>query len=368
MTAVHYALRWRRIMSALLLLTLFGVPLAAPQGHLSADDGQAKGLVVQPLTSPAANQDVATPAIDDGTIADLQALRVKVIRLDFWTAPFGSCIEDECRTPSGQHIFDVYDPIVNKVEAAGIRIIGLLGPGFVQGDFMENAVELGGSNGDNSAVHHFAAEAKQVAAHYPQIQQWEIWNEPNAERTYLYPSVYAQLTNLVTQYIKSANPDAVTIGGGLFTHGYGSHPSDGDDAVGYLRDVYRFAGTANWHRTPWDFLGVHIYVCSTPSWCPRPIDVRIATRAILNALYANDHHFRLSVTEFGAEAGGSDENSDFQVMAIEAISTVFAQWGSRVDAACVYKYQDTNGDKSFGLLGPDGHHRLAFDTYASLSF
>jgi len=367
----------RRIVHALLVVGIaagcLAAPQALPQVHargLAASlraSGQVKGLVVQPLTSSDAGQQSVTPAITDATIADLVRLGVKTVRLDFWTNPFGACVEGSCRTPAGQHLFDVYDPLVSKLEGAGLHIIGLLGPGFVRGDFTENAIERGGSTGDNAAVHHYAAEAGLVAAHYQSIKLWELWNEPNTQTYWLYASVYAQLAHLATQYIQSVNPGAQTIGGGLFTHGSGAHPSEGDAAVGYLKQVYSFASVAHWSRTPWDFLGVHIYVCAGPGDCPRPIDVRIATRAILNALYPVGHRFRMDITEFGTEAGGHDETSAYQASTIAAMATVFAQFGSRIDAACVYKYQDSSGDKSFGLIGADGHHRPSFDTYAGLS-
>ncbi len=370
------------------------------QARAADDDaGSRKGIMFTPLDANGAL------TIGPGTVSAMRATGAGWIRVDFQTDKAGGL------TPK---FYAAYDALIGWLTSQGFTILGLLGNGFAQADSLDARTgkpyagspedcqrdryceaaynlhnsEFDGGNGDNPTIHAFAAQARTLAAHYPQIKYWELWNEPNRfdeaktsakgghcnqdahtgyncyGGTWIYPSNYAQLSHLVTQYIQVSIPDAVTISGGLFGQS-NSDISNQSYGITYLQDVYAYSDQARWRGSPWKYVGIHPYVCAGSAACPKPVDVRIRMRDYLRRMYDADHRFDMFVTEFGWEA--SAVGPDRQAQDIQAAYTVFKEWRKHVRMAAVFRWIDVGDNKTFGLLDKDNQQRPAYSMFTSIS-
>jgi hypothetical protein len=83
-----------------------------------------------------------------------------------------------------------------------------------------------------------------VAARYPQVLDWEIWNEPNTAyfwRPMPDPSRYAELLKQSYAAVKAANPNATVALGGM-SPGTGSGQVNTMSAASFLESVYQNGG------------------------------------------------------------------------------------------------------------------------------
>lgn len=150
-----------------------------------------------------------------------------------WTTPTSTC-------PSAYapNALSIYDTIVANALSDNLTILGLLSneswPGSQTDWTANNAENALGGNGDNAYINTFATSAAELlAGHFAgKINQWEVWNEPNAWTanpspgvftggSFIYPSNFAWLLKLSDADIKQANPLALVVSGGLF----GTDPS-----------------------------------------------------------------------------------------------------------------------------------------------
>ena len=147
----------------------------------------------------------------------------------------------------GNWQFAVYDDLAKRATDAGIPLLGVLA-------YAMKRVSVAAANlqGDPWALSfcppddlgQFATFAGMVAARYPQVQYWEVWNEPNS--TYSWrpspdPARYVQLLKLSYAAIKAANPEAVVVLGGL-SPGAGNGQVNTTSAVSFLESVYQDGG------------------------------------------------------------------------------------------------------------------------------
>ena len=134
----------------------------------------------------------------------------------------------------GRTALQAYDQVVAAIRSQNLQILAILTaeswPGS-QADWTASNAETAGGSGDNAYVAAFAQQAAAVLAQHfaGQVDDWEVWNEPNAWTTsdgqghfsgssYLYPSNYAWLLQRSYQAIKAAQPGAHVLFGGLFAH------------------------------------------------------------------------------------------------------------------------------------------------------
>jgi len=136
----------------------------------------------------------------------LKELGVSIIRIDFsWT---------QIEKVQGKDELSRLDYIVQECDKNNIEVLGVLGysPAWAGGRWNQPVCDL----------KLFADFSARMAAHYPQIKYWEIWNEPDS-LTYWQPQdnmvTYTALLKLVYPAIKAANPGAVVLVGGLTTDG-----------------------------------------------------------------------------------------------------------------------------------------------------
>ena len=134
-----------------------------------------------------------------------------------------------------------------------------------------NIATMRGVYGENSApiiyyppadFDEFAEYVKQVVARYPQVQYWEIWNEPNlacAWRTSPNPTRYLQLLKKSYAAVKAGNPNAQVVLGGL-SSGIDIGWKDVILPQDFLAALYSGGG-----KGAFDILGIHPYRNAMPN-------------------------------------------------------------------------------------------------------
>ena len=147
----------------------------------------------------------------------------------------------------GNWQFTVYDDLVNRAASARIPLLGVLAYAMKR---VANAA--GSMSGDPWALsfcppdeaEQFAAFAGMVAARYPQVLDWEIWNEPNTAyfwRPTPDPTRYVELLRQSYAAVKAANPNATVALGGL-SPGSGNGQVNTMSAASFLESVYQNGG------------------------------------------------------------------------------------------------------------------------------
>jgi hypothetical protein len=153
----------------------------------------------------------------------------------------------------GQWSFGVHDQIVAKLRARGIEILGLLQhpPTWAQGS---------GPPGITPPLNDsdWQAFISQIATHYRgQVANWEIWNEENLFAFWSpHPDAvrYVQLLKIAFNTIRSADPNATVVLGGLGNNGAFMGWEQPEERY-YLQKIYDNGG-----KDYFDVLNVHIYV------------------------------------------------------------------------------------------------------------
>jgi len=147
----------------------------------------------------------------------------------------------------GNWQFTVYDDLVKRAASAQIPLLGVLAYA------MKRVASAAGSTSGApwalsfcppDEVEQFATFAGMVAARYPQVLDWEIWNEPNTAyfwRPSPDPSAYVELLRRSYAAVKAANPNArVAIGG--MSPGNGNSQVNTMSAASFLESVYQNGG------------------------------------------------------------------------------------------------------------------------------
>jgi hypothetical protein len=159
----------------------------------------------------------------------------------------------------GNWQFAVYDDLVNRATNADIPLLGILAYAMKRvsvaaADMQSDPWGLSFCPPDN--IDQFATFAGMVAARYPEVRYWEIWNEPNT--TFFWrpspdPARYVELLKLSYAAIKAANPKAVVVLGGL-SPGNGNGQVNTTTAASFLQSVYQDGG-----KNYFDAVGFHPY-------------------------------------------------------------------------------------------------------------
>ena len=272
----------------LLLLVLVVLALAVAASPVAAAPPAGKpGPTPTPTPVPApGNQGLQAgqPMGDDGAIYFTDATAGQIaaagagwVRINFrlgnaanWT--------DLAYVSNGQpaSAMSQYDKIIASARSHNLQVIGLLSNEAwhgVQSDWQANSAESAGGNGDNTYIDQFAASAAGVLIpHYAgQIAQWEVWNEPNAQATYIYPSNFAWLLNRVYVAARNSGVTGLTlVSGGLYSSNSQNSQTltTANTGADYLTSTYSQGQQhANWGslRTqygtyPLDAIGQHLYI------------------------------------------------------------------------------------------------------------
>lgn len=283
--------------------------------------------------------------------ADYASMGVTVARTDFWWQ-YVEWFEDT-------YFWDRLDLLVDTAASHGIEIIAELNgrPAWLEDHDMTEAASIEAyADFAAATVEHFAGR----------ITRWEIFNEPNSAG--IAPDAYAAMLIAAHDAIKAVDPDAFVISGGL-----AATPETGNGrwgAVDYLEGIY--AAGAGGH---FDAIGYHPY-----TWPLKPSDPaawngwQIMEDGIRAAMIANgDADLDVWMTEFGAPTSGGGNavsQADQAAILIEAVELASAtDWAGPI---LWYSYQDrgtstSNTEDWFGLVGPDGARKEAYDTFRQIS-
>jgi hypothetical protein len=326
-----------------------------------------------------------------------------------WTGP-------GCR-PDGQTALDLYDPVVDLALSYHLKILGLLTHeswrGGYFGEWNDNNVENGGTDGNNRYVTDFAnIAAYPVAARFKdRIQAWELWTKPNAwtehegtvygGATFIYPSNYAQLLKKTGAAIKAGNPNATFISGGLLGHDAGvkhqglegtyrpdsggptncpsTLPSGGD----YLCAVYDQGRThAGWapERSPFDGVGQHLYIKQSGVVTPADITAYLDDVRTVYITYGGEPATKQThITAFGWTSAPFASTKAYVSPSLQAqnLATAYktlheksVSRGGYVARAYWFRTRDAEHPPSspgytdyFGLTEPNGDPKPAFSAY-----
>ena len=149
----------------------------------------------------------------------------------------------------------------------------------------------------------FATYAGNLARRYPQVQAWEVWNEPNAPflwRPAANVAAYVTLLEKTYRAVKAANPRATVVLGGL-SPGDCASDVDAVRAAEFLNGVYQLSGGAFF-----DAVGYHAYGTGKPSnWLPSAL---LEIRSVMDA-YGNLRK-PVWITEMGYYTKGQDAVSE----------------------------------------------------------
>ena len=172
-----------------------------------------------------------------------------------------------------------YDTIIDNALTNNLKVLGLLSneawntTNPPPADWQENNAEVAGGSGDNTYIQNFETNAARVLIpHFAgKIDHWQVWNEPNAGGTWLYPSNFAWLLRRVYLAARESGIPNLTLvsGGVLSTHSQTSTSlTSANTGADYLRDTYtQGKASAGWETIkstygsyPLDAVGQHLYI------------------------------------------------------------------------------------------------------------
>jgi len=234
-------------------------------------------------------------------------------------------------TPGRLH---AYEQVITMLQQKNVGVIAQVGPAITGGwtfqDWLRNAQETTGGQGDNPAIQGYAQQLRILIEHFSvtpyNVTRWEVWNEPNVspslcspdagascmQEPSLYPSNFADLLGQSYLAIKTdaAIPAVQLISGGIFGHSIGGSYGPGAAGADFIAATYDqgINHSQLWTQIkarlgtyPLDAVGVHFYVDQSQRTTPAVI------RAYLDwfhGAYASlDPGKPIVVTELGWRTG-----------------------------------------------------------------
>jgi len=208
----------------------------------------------------------------------------------------------------------------------------------------------------------FAAYAADLARRYPQIDAWEVWNEPNTSffwRPAVDAAAYAALLKKTYSAIKSENPRAQVILGGL-SPGNSDGRADGISAAEFLSRIYQSGGGKSF-----DAVGYHAYGDGVlADWLG---DALLGIRYVMDA--NGDMTKPVWITEIGCYTYGPGAVSEaWQTEYLLSARTFLARF-PYVERAYWYTLRDANysadPEKNYGLFRANGTPKAAVKAFAT---
>ena len=228
------------------------------------------------------------------------------------------------------------DAAMRALLSRNVQVLGVLGPSVgwatPQANDPENDVSYYPPDPQS-----FANYARAVVQRYRRyVHYWEIWNEPDVNHFWQPtsdPVAYAKLLELTASTIRSIDPDAKILIGGL-------NPFD----TSFLRAV---AAAGAWNS--FDILAIHPYV---DPWTPEDgnlLSVTDGVRAVAGQYGAKP----IWATEVGWSSGPSDRDptgrSDEQTQANYLVRSLLLLWQAGVERSFWYTLKDDPGNP-YGLF------------------
>ncbi|MGD0296313.1 MAG: glycosyl hydrolase [Bryobacteraceae bacterium] len=243
-------------------------------------------------------------------------------------------------------------------QAAGILVDGVpLSMSQEIGQNVEAVINYPPKNPDA-----FAAYAANLAGRYPQIQAWEVWNEPNTSffwRPAVGVEAYTNLLKKTFRAVKAANPNATVILGGL-SPGDQSGTADSVPAADFLNQIYQGGGGAFF-----DAVAYHAYgEGALEDWL---------ADALLGIRYVMDSNGDVSkpvwITEMGCYTNGPGSVSEaWQAEYLSQARSYLARI-PYVERVYWYTLRDastsTDPEANYGLFRADGSPKPAVQAFSA---
>jgi hypothetical protein len=271
---------------------------------------------------------------------------------------------------NGQFNWTLYDRVVPAVKARGMKILGELvfTPDWARGPSCTATDKC--PPGDPAQYQEFA---KAVVARYKgSVSNWEIWNEPNLAGFWATgpdPVAYTQLLKAAYPAIKSVDPNATVVSGGLAPAG--TRDASKYPPLDFLKAMYAAGAQGSF-----DAFGMHPYTYPYTPDDPAPYNNYYQLGTYYDVMVANgDANKQVWATEAGAPTGtyvGSDRRAiseDQQALTAKRIYEIAAQrpWQGPVFWFCFRDYGPDPGDieQNFGILHNDWTPKPAYAAYVT---
>ncbi|MBI1800295.1 MAG: hypothetical protein HYR71_01545 [Chloroflexi bacterium] len=343
-------------------------------------------VVMQPIgnTGPQGLQ-AGQPIGDNGEIFFTDTVASQIasagagwVRINF---RLGAHFPDWTTPVSATTALSLYDSIVTTALNHNLKVLGLLSnESWVGGlsDWQANNAEVAGGNGDNTFIQQFDTYAARVLMpHFAgKITEWEVWNEPNAGPTYVYPSNFAWLLRRAYLAARDNGITATLISGGLFSSNpYGSTLlTSANTGADYLTSTYTQGKlNAGWDGLkstygsyPLDTIGQHIYI---DWWAGLTTAARVEQTAsfVFNAYAAFEGVTttkRINITEMG---WGTDWVSESTQATSLSTAYIKLKQLTYIERTYWFFLQDIPvASLYYGLLREDGSAKPAWSSYQQI--
>jgi len=274
----------------------------------------------------------------------------------------------------------MYDQVIANARNAGLQILGLFSNETVAGgqSAWNNDPD---QDGLNSYVSQYASTAQFLVNRYQNdIQQWELWNEPNAWTnpayasdpqnaggTYILPRVYARLLSETYRALDAAalvGPEGARLmSGGLLAHDIGGSFST---AMDYMQQVYNQSSVWNAmqndfdRRYPWDDFGYHFYISQGSAVSGSQMSNYFNAVRTTQANHGDSAN--IAVTEFGWQTVGTNT----QELQRDNMATAYDFLESRPYVSGTFWYQWTDdGTGGWGIVDGASQPKLSYHEFVA---
>lgn len=343
-------------------------PLAFP----GASAARAAGALELGLDIGAPFNDRRDPLFPQYLHAVLKGSGTKLVRLHFVHGGFG---DDRAL------FFERYDGLIRGFTKRGIRVLGLISNETVPGtpdQWRANSYEAAGGSGANAYLDRLSDTFAFIASSWRDVvNRYEIWNEPNAPATSLYPSNLSDL--LAKCYAKlrwSGVADVTLTSGGIFAHNLEGYTWNGSGAD-YLDRLYdtglNRTGQLAWVRShfgadPIDEVGTNLYVSQGGGMQATDVSgVALYLDTLQKVMRKHRIPASIRVTEAGWKVTPGGLSPEDQASNLVNVASLCRQRPD-VTGLMVYKLMDGPGDATWGLLSsPSYAPRTAFYAWAQMN-
>lgn len=262
---------------------------------------------------------------------------------------------DVIEPSDGNFEWETYDAVLAAYQEHHVNMLGLLTYSSQWASPQSSAEDYRFYVPNLTAWEDYVAE---VVAHYPEITAWEIWNEPNHEGFLnATPQEYAEMFVVAAEVIRTANPEATIVLGGL---------SGADDT--YLDAVYEAVDDPEWI----DVVAFHPYrnAGSNGNYMPEQatdgLNTLMTDIASIKTvvLRHDDPATPLWLTEVGWKTSSDGISQQQQAQFLMRLYTIAL---SVPDVAKVFWYAMvdpfTDDSEYFGLIDQDYAPKKAFTAY-----
>ncbi len=300
---------------------------------------------------------------DEDIPALIQAMKdahVQIVRVPIrWTV-----VEPE----KGKWDFAKADRVIRDITAAKIEVLALLMsvPAWSSGVDRKNEQGFWDCYPpkDISDYQHYVRRV--VDRYKDRVRFWEVWNEENGSDFYRPipdSGEYVWILKAAYETIKSSDPRATVVLGGLQMNGIIPNPWLPIKTPNFLQKIYHAGGMPYF-----DVVNIHPYVLPNqnegPGYCAKLV------RDTVEVMKRNgDAEKPLWITEIGCATG----NGVTEEMQAEHLEGIYRELGKIPEVKAVYWFtlrdypaSICGGEDSMGMITTDGRRKPAFEVFQRL--